>query len=653
MNLTIKVRLVGSLVALGIGMVAIGTSGLISTAIGNQRLKSVVADRVVPMKQLKAVSDLYAVSIVDAVHKVRSGAFTSAEGLKQVEAAKAGIDKNWLAYRATKMAGNEQALVDKVQADLPAADKALDKLEALLKAGDQPGVAQFAEREMYPVIDPVTTNVGALVDLQIDVAREESAAATQAANISMAVMAGIAVIVGLLLAFATRVVIVQVTRPLLAMGHAMKKLADGDNSVEIPGADRTDELGQMAGAVAIFKDSAIAKLTADAEVAEAKVRADRERQAAGEAAIAKEQAFVVGVFGRAMEQLAAGDLTYRVNEELPGPYVKLSDDFNGALSSLAETMIQVLTGTDGMRTGTEEIAQASDDLSRRTEQQAASLEETAAALDEITATVKTTASGAKQASETVTRTKTEAVRSGEVVAKAVEAMGQIEKSAQQISQIIGVIDEIAFQTNLLALNAGVEAARAGDAGRGFAVVAQEVRALAQRSAEAAKQIKALISTSTQQVGEGVDLVGETGKALQQIVIQVGEIDVLISSIAASAQEQATGLAEVNVAVNQMDQVVQQNAAMVEQSTAAAHSLKSETSELSRLMSRFQTGTAEVSGRSSAPAPRASAPARPAPAPASAHSRPAPSPARAMTRKIAATFGANALKPADDDGWEEF
>ena len=260
--------------------------------------------------------------------------------------------------------------------------------------------------------------------------------------------------------------------------------------------------------------------------------------------------------------------------------------------------------TGGIQTGASEISQASDDLSKRTEQQAATLEETAAALDHITATVRKTAEGSIQASSVVAGAKDDAEKSGVVVREAVAAMGQIEQSAQQISQIIGVIDEIAFQTNLLALNAGVEAARAGDAGKGFAVVASEVRSLAQRSAEAAKEIKTLISTSSKQVNQGVALVGQTGEALQRIVSKVLEITGLVSEISASAQEQATALAQVNTAVNQMDQVTQQNAAMVEQSTAASHALTREAGELARLMARFQTGAAapayEAPSRASRP-----------------------------------------------------
>ncbi len=365
----------------------------------------------------------------------------------------------------------------------------------------------------------------------------------------------------------------------------------------------------------------------------------REESEAERAQRAQEQAAVVTSLASALSSLSEGNLQSQISETFPADYEQLRKDFNAAVASLSETLGQVRTGSDAMRTGADEIAHASDDLSRRTEQQAASLEETAAALDEITATVKTTAAGARRASETVALAKSEAVRSGEVVAQAVQAMGDIKTSSQEISQIIGVIDEIAFQTNLLALNAGVEAARAGDAGRGFAVVAQEVRALAQRSAQAAKEIKSLISASSQQVGQGVELVGETGRALDKIVAQVADIDALISEIAASAQEQATGLAEVNTAVNQMDQVVQQNAAMVEQSTAATHALKSETAELNRLISRFRTGAVQGSGR-------------PVPQPATPDATPRPSPARAATRRIAETFGATALKSAED-GWEEF
>jgi methyl-accepting chemotaxis protein len=360
----------------------------------------------------------------------------------------------------------------------------------------------------------------------------------------------------------------------------------------------------MAATVQVFKEAAIAKIKADAEAAEAKERAELERKAAGEAAIAQEQKFVVGVFGGAMEKLAHGDLTYRVTDSLPPAYDKLRDDFNGSMAKLEETMTVIVGNAGGIHSGSQEITVASDDLARRTEQQAAGLEETAAALDQITATVRKTAEGAKEAREVVDSAKGGAERGGQVVAQAMTAMSQIEDSARQINQIIGVIDEIAFQTNLLALNAGVEAARAGDAGKGFAVVASEVRALAQRSAEAAKEIKALISDSTAKVGDGVRLVGETGVALERIVTEVAQINSLVGEIASAAQEQATGLQQVNVAVNQMDQVVQQNAAMVEESTAASHTLAREATNLTDMMGQFQ-----LSGRPAGAAARPAAPAR--------------------------------------------
>ncbi len=293
-----------------------------------------------------------------------------------------------------------------------------------------------------------------------------------------------------------------------------------------------------------------------------------------------------------LERLASGDLTFRLEQPFAADYEQLRINFNGAMGQLEELVGGITSNTDALRRGADEMAGAADDLSRRTERQAASLEETAAALDEITATVSQTAEGAKQARQIVSRTRVDAEHSGQVVEQAVTAMGHIEESSREIGQIIGLIDEIAFQTNLLALNAGVEAARAGEAGRGFAVVASEVRALAQRSHDAAKDIKTLVSNSAEQVNAGVKLVGETGQLLANIVIQVAEVTETVSAIAAAAQEQAIGLAEVNRAVNQMDQVTQQNMTMVEQSTAASHALVQKTEQLGHLTGRFQLGKDE-------------------------------------------------------------
>ena len=380
----------------------------------------------------------------------------------------------------------------------------------------------------------------------------------------------------------------------------------------------------------------VVKFASDITAAE-EMTAEAERRRANAAA---EQADVVKATGAGLSALSSGNLSFRITEEFSGEYAQLKLDFNAAMASLEETMGVITSNAQAMQTGAGEISQAADDLSRRTEQQAATLEETAAALDEITATVRRTAEGAQRATVVVTDARQDAEASGLVVSKAVSAMGEIERSADQISQIIGVIDEIAFQTNLLALNAGVEAARAGDAGRGFAVVASEVRALAQRSAEAAKEIKALISASTGQVKEGVTLVGQTGQALGAIVGRVSEINNLMAEINASAQEQATALGQVNTAVNQMDQTTQQNAAMVEQSTAASHNLSQEASELAHLVGKFSVST----GASQKPRDR-----KPENAVRAAQARIADFAGHAAGARRTVTAGSSALA----ESWEEF
>jgi len=415
---------------------------------------------------------------------------------------------------------------------------------------------------------------------------EAEAKAVLGRNLIVGMMIGGLLVAGAMIMAA----LAQIVRPIMSLTNTMLALARGETNVDMSSAKRADEVGAISRAVQALQTLIADRTRAEAEaVLRQREAADQERERADavRAANAREQAVVVEALASGLEHLAKGNLTYAIRADFPGDYAKLKADFNLAIEQMREAMSDVVGNVGAIRSGSGEISHAADDLSRRTEQQAASLEETAAALDEITATVSRTATGASQALAAVKAAKGDAETSGVVVSEAIEAMGAIEKSAREISQIIGVIDEIAFQTNLLALNAGVEAARAGEAGRGFAVVAQEVRALAQRSAEAAKEIKVLISASTRQVSSGVGLVGQTGEALQSIMARVNEINSLISEIAASASEQSTGLLEVNTAVNQMDQVTQQNAAMVEQSTAASHALAQEAEQLQRSVSRFQ------------------------------------------------------------------
>ncbi|MDB5525492.1 MAG: methyl-accepting chemotaxis protein [Rhizobium sp.] len=432
-------------------------------------------------------------------------------------------------------------------------------------------------------------------------------------------------------------------RPISTMTSSMNTLAGGNTTVDVPGIGRRDEIGQMAGTVEIFRQNAVAKLAmeqqaeADRSMSE-KERLEREAQKAREAADTK---FAVDALAAGLGKLADGDVAYRITTPFVDTLDNLRSDFNNSLAKLNDALRTVGQNARAIDAGSNEIRSSADDLSKRTEQQAASVEQTAAALEEITTTVKDSTRRAEEAGTLVAHTRAGAEKSGEVVRNAVKAMQEIEKSSGEITNIIGVIDEIAFQTNLLALNAGVEAARAGEAGKGFAVVAQEVRELAQRSAKAAKEIKALISTSSQQVRAGVALVDETGKALENIVSEVKEINEHVTAIVEAAREQSVGLQEINTAVNTMDQGTQQNAAMVEQSTAASHSLAKEAGALNQLIRQFNLGDGD----------QAVAALRPA----SQSSRPAPSPARALGRKIASAFGgkSTAAAASQDASWEEF
>ena len=355
-----------------------------------------------------------------------------------------------------------------------------------------------------------------------------------------------------------------------------------------------------------------------------------------------------------LSQLAEGDLEQRI----PTPFIPalepLRVDFNASVEALEKSMAAVGAATRAITAGAAEIGGATDDWSRHTEQQAANLEESAAALEEVTVTVKKSSQGANRARDVVSAAKIDAEKSGAVVREAMAAMAAIDKSSKQIGQIIGVIDEIAFQTNLLALNAGVEAARAGEAGRGFAVVASEVRALAQRSAEAAKEIKGLISASTAQVDQGVVLVGQTGKALERIVSQVVEISGSIAEIAVSATEQSTGLEQVNTAVTEMSQMTQKNAALVGEASSAIHNLALESDELAKLVARYRTRRSEdetMLATLKKAAPHAFR-AAPEPAPAG-RAKPAPVRAPAMKAAVNAPLPAAPAKNDDQGDWKEF
>jgi methyl-accepting chemotaxis protein len=396
------------------------------------------------------------------------------------------------------------------------------------------------------------------------------------------------IIIFALALIAAYVVIRGITRPLKAIHDTLQRVADDDVDVAVPHRDMANEVGMMAKATAELQDKVRERHAMAARETEHKRQIDAERQqnADLQAAEAATQARVVQTIGQALEQLAQGDLTVRCND-LGTRYAELRDNFNNAIGQLERTMTLVKERGTDIGVSKEEIRRASNELAQRTERQAASLEETSAALDELTVAVRQTADGAREAAGRVGEVRSEAEKSDRVVEKAISAMSGIEQSSQEIGNIIGVIDEIAFQTNLLALNAGVEAARAGESGKGFAVVAQEVRELAQRSAAAAKQIKEQIEKSSTQVENGVHLVGEAGDALKRISSQVATANEIVGQIAHRANEQDTTLRSISSSMNELDLATQKNAAMAEETTASAEMLANDTGTLLELIERFR------------------------------------------------------------------
>ena len=504
----------------------------------------------------------------------------------------------------------DQASRDLVMSDVNVVREAAGKLSAL---GAKNAALRDLPAKLGPSLDNIEKGTAALIDVgaRWQAAKSEAAALVAEASgtlegfVSNAQEAGkqdsqrsatvsiIAMVAGTLLAIVGGLMLVETLRgPLKRVTETMTRLANGDLEIQIEGRNRGDEIGDMVRSVAVFRDNALenVRLEREAEAARSLSAQEEARRAQERARIEAEQMQALNALSDVLAELAAGNLEEGMAEDLPADYVVMARTYNNAVEALRATLMEVRLVTEEITGGTGNLSAAADDLARRTEQQAAALEESSRALGQLTEIVRATAESARQTTVSVDETNSYAQHSGEVVAKAIDAMAEINRSSEKIGTIIGVIDEIAFQTNLLALNAGVEAARAGEAGRGFAVVAQEVRELAQRCAGAAREIKGLISASSAQVRNGVALVQETGDALTVINNHIATIHQLVSNIEAAAADQYTGLNEVNAAVHEVELITQQNAAMVEENTAEIHGLRRQVEVLNERIERFKTGT---------------------------------------------------------------
>ena len=574
-----------------------------------------------------------------------------------LEPQKAGEAQFRSAFDRAKSLTADNALQQKRLADLQAqvhswSSEVMAKEIALMR--DAATVDQARSMEISGAgkkyMDAIRAIAKEISDAEASLLDERAAASADAANRTFwSIVVGLAATV-VVIAISLILLSATMIRPIQAITASMNRLAGGDADTPIPFAGRTDEVGEMAAAVEVFRTNALENRRLEREANNQRSLSEEQRRTIAEQERIRAEAMAQATDGLAdgLKQLAAGNLAVQVTQSFAEEFEGLRVDFNQAVAQLKDTMASVAEATSSIDSGSREISQSAEDLSKRTEQQAASLEETAAALDQITANVANSSKRAEEARMVAIQANESARNSGAVVANAVDAMGKIEESSNQVSNIIGVIDDIAFQTNLLALNAGVEAARAGEAGKGFAVVAQEVRELAQRSATAAKEIKDLIRNSSVEVGNGVKLVSDTGEALKTIETYIVTINQHMDAIATSSREQSVGLSEVNTAVNQMDQVTQQNAAMVEEANAAGATLANEASRLRGLIGQFQLG-APATDR-----------------PVSEHrtngvtkgvsrSAPVASPPRRMLGKIASTFSATraAAVAVSNERWEDF
>ncbi|WP_026224333.1 methyl-accepting chemotaxis protein [Methyloversatilis thermotolerans] len=730
-GLSIRARMFSIVAMLGLAMAVMALVGMNAMQHGEDALKGVYQDRVLPTRQLKVVADMYAVSIVDSAHKVRNGNIDAASGLRNLEDARSAIERNWSSYRAAHLTDEEKALVAQAMPLMQAADAAIVRLEAILKAKDAAALAAFTANQLYPVIDPISDKVSELIDLQIRVAGEEIEKVRSYSSSSLGVISGLLVLGVLMAMLSAWLLLRAIMRPITEVKAIVNRLAEGRLDVHID-TSRSDEMVTILDGMKTMKIKLGADMAEERRVADENLRIRQALDAVatnvriadargeviyannamlrtlrriegdvrasvpgfsvdrivgshvsalcanpafirgkrahgsgeqselaigahifdvvttrivspagevlgmvaewtdrtGEVGLQKEVTALVDAASRGdfvsrlevdgkegffrdlseglnalvgqvagsledvasvLNAVAGGDLSRKIERDYEGMFGQLKDDTNTTVEKLREVVGRIKEATEAINTAAREISAGNSDLSSRTEEQASSLEETASSMEELNATVRQNAESAQKANALGQSSNDEVMRGAQTVRRVVETMGEIQGSSRKIADIIGVIDSIAFQTNILALNAAVEAARAGEQGRGFAVVASEVRSLAQRSAQAAKEIKGLIADSVERVDGGAKLVEQAGETMERVVESFRQVTGLVTDIALASQEQASGIAQVTQAVSQMDGVTQQNAALVEEAAASAESLEEQARALLKVVGGFRLG----------------------------------------------------------------
>ncbi|MXP09102.1 methyl-accepting chemotaxis protein [Pseudoblastomonas halimionae] len=576
--MTLKHKLFACLAILSAALLALAGAFYHTVRTNETALSTILVDRVQPLQNLKTVSDTYAVLIVDNAVKATNGNVGYGEAADNMREGTAAIEEAWKAYRATSIDGEEERLSRQAEAQMSTADAAILRLEGILDSGNTAALERFVQRELFQTIDPLSDTITELSEMQIDIASSVTEEALQDNATSLTVVVVLAILAVIAIAVSIFIVTRKVVRPITNLSSVVRDLAKSGDG-ELPHLEQKDEIGDMARAIDAFLNAVL----------------EKERAAA--AITAREQKMVTDTLAEGLSALADGDLMVEVTADYPPAYASLKTNYNDAVQSLRTLIESVASGTDSIRTSSSEIAQSSESLARRTEANAASLEQTSAALTQMNDRISRGATAAKDTAQSANEANGIVHDGRSLAEQAMQAMGRVQESAEGIDTVIEGLDKIAFQTRVLAMNAAVEAGRAGEAGRGFAVVADLVSALAMRAEEEAGSAREQLTTTQEEVGNAVGSVKRVDAALEQISASVGNVNELLDTMAADNQAQASAISEIVTAVSDMDNSTQQNAAMVEETSAASRQLASEVTELADQAGNFRTQAGATAARS--------------------------------------------------------